>query len=141
MVSGQFNKAEVQKVVDELFGSWKSPGPYARIQTNFQKAAADDKKIETPDKQNAAIFAGMPLKITDDDPDYPAFLLANYIYGGSGASHLFKRIRDKEGLSYGVQSSFQAPTKQDRGVFLQLAICNPTNAPKAEASIPITPHA
>ncbi len=134
-ITGQFNKAETQKLADELFGSWKSPQPYSRVITNFQKAAADDKTIETPDKQNAAIYVGMPLKFADEDPDYPAMLVANYIYGGSGGSHLVKRIRDKEGLSYGVGSGFQAPTKQDRGIFQEYAICNPANAAKAEASL------
>ncbi len=37
--------------------------------------------------------------MTDDDPDYAAMQIANYIFGGYGGSRLFKRIRDKEGLS------------------------------------------
>ena len=71
----------------------------------------------------------------DEDPDYPAMILGNYILGGSGGSRLFKRVRDKEGLSYGVGSSFGAPTKDDAAMFSTNAICNPQNLPKAEASI------
>jgi len=81
------------------------------------------------------IFAGFGLKMTDEDPDYAAMVLANFIYGGSAASRLFSRIRDKEGLSYGVGSQFSAPTKQDGGILAQYAICAPQNAPKVEASL------
>jgi zinc protease len=135
VVSGQFNKADIQKLLNELFGTWKSQAPYQEVTVNYQAAQAFDRKIETPDKQNAMIFAGLGLKMTDEDPDYAAMVLANFIYGGSAASRLFSRIRDKEGLSYGVGSQFQVPTKQDSGTFAQYAICAPQNAPKVEASM------
>jgi zinc protease len=48
-------------------------------------------------------------------------------------SHLFARIRNKEGLSYGVGAQFSIPTKDDMGVFFAYAICAPQNAPKVEA--------
>jgi zinc protease len=54
------------------------------------------------------------VKLNDEDPDYPALVMANYMFGGSGlGTRLSRRIRDKEGLSYGVQSQFAAPTKDD----------------------------
>ena len=62
-------------------------------------------------------------------------IMANYILGGSGTgSKLFSRIRDKEGLSYGVQSVFNAPVKDDGGSFLAVAFSNPANTPKVETS-------
>jgi zinc protease len=61
-------------------------------------------------------------------------LIANYIFGGSGGSRLFKRIRDKEGLSYGISSSFVPPQKDDGATFTVFAISAPQNAPKVEAS-------
>jgi zinc protease len=134
-VSGQFNAPEIQKLGGELFGNWKSPGSYARVLSPYKKTAPEDKKIETPDKQNAFLFVGQPVKINDEDAEYPAILMANYILGGSGTgSKLFARIRDKEGLSYTVQSVFQAPVKDDGGSFLAVAISNPANTPKVEAS-------
>ena len=85
----------------------------------YQKVDPADKKIETPDKQNAFFIAGETVKMTDEDPDYPAVVMANYMFGGSGlGTRLSRRIRDKEGLSYGVGSQFGAPTKDDGGNFL-----------------------
>ncbi len=134
-VSGQFNPAEISKLAVDLFGNWKSPGSYTRLTNNFHKVDPADKKILTPDKQNAVFISGENLKMTDEDPDYPAMVMANYMFGGSGlGTRLSRRIRDKEGLSYGVQSQFGAPAKDDGGNFLAVAISNPTNSPKVEAS-------
>jgi zinc protease len=134
LVAGQFDPAEVQKLAGELFGDWKSPKPYKRVPANYNKVAASDQKFETPDKQNALIGVAMTAKMSDADPDYPAMIIANYIFGGSGSSHLFKRIRDKEGLSYGVMSGFSAPPVDDGGAFMMQAISAPQNTPKVEAS-------
>jgi zinc protease len=101
----------------------------------YQKIPASDKKIETPDKTNAFFIAGEMVKINDEDPDYPAVVMANYMFGASGlGTRLSRRIRDKEGLSYVAQSNFGAPTKDDGGNFLAVAISAPQNTPKVEAS-------
>ena len=135
VVVGQFDPAQVEKLAAELLGNWKSPSRYERLANNYGKIEPIDKKFEAPDKQNAFFLAGMKVKMNDDDPDYAAMVLGNYILGGSGGSRLFKRVRDKEGLSYGVGSGFGAPTKDDGAMFSTNAICNPQNLPKAEASI------
>jgi len=135
VVVGQFDPVQIEKLVTELFGTWKSPGHYQRLTDSYRKVEAVNRKIETPDKTNALFLAGVKIKMNDEDPDYPAMVLANYIFGGSGSSRLFKRVRDKEGLSYGVGSRFGAPTKDDDAGLTANAISNPQNAPKVEASI------
>jgi zinc protease len=131
---GQFDAAEAKKLATELFGGWKSPSAYQRVVTSYRKTEPGDVKIETPDKQNATLLAGMQIRITDEDPDYAAMELANYMLGGSLGSRLVHRIREKEGLSYGVRSGFSAPTKMDSGDFTASIIAAPQNLPKAEAS-------
>ena len=133
-VNGQFAPPDLQKLVTELFGNWRSPSPFTRVPTAYQKVEAANRKIETADKQNALFVAGMNVRMKDDDPDYAAMLVANYIFGGSGGSRLFKRIRDREGLSYGIGSSFSAPPKDDGAIFQVYGISAPQNCPKVEAS-------
>jgi zinc protease len=135
LVAGQFEPAPIQKLAAELFGDWKSPKPYKRVPAVYHKVDANDQKFETPDKQNAMLGVAMTAKMSDADADYPAMLIANYIFGGSGGARLFKRIRDKEGLSYGVYSGFSAPPLDDGGAFVMQAISAPQNAPKVEASL------
>ena len=133
-IVGQFDPAQITKVLADLFGNWKTPAPYARILSPYRHVAAFEKTIETPDKQNAMLAAGELAKISDADPDYPAMIMADYILGGQTSSRLFKRIREKEGLSYEVQTALEVPTEDDGGEFLGVAIANPQNTPKAEAS-------
>jgi zinc protease len=131
---GQFDPAAVRSAAQELFGSWKSASPWARIGSKYLPATPLNLKIETPDKQNAQFEAGVRIQMSDTDPDYAAMVLADYIFGGSITGRLPNRVRNKEGLSYGVGSSFTAASDGDAAVFAAAAICNPKNAPKVEAS-------
>jgi zinc protease len=134
IVVGQFDPASVRKEAADLLGNWTSPAPYAKISENFQKSAPANLKIETPDKENSTFEAGFNLSMKDTDPDYPAMVLANYMLGGSLNSRLFDRIRNREGLSYGVNSRFTASSVGDNATFVAGAISNPKNTPKVEAS-------
>jgi zinc protease len=134
VVVGQFDQAEVRKAAADLIGAWPLPTPYARITSNYQKSEAVNLKIETPDKQNATFDASLEFAMADTDPDYPAMLLANYMFGGSITGRAPNRIRNKEGLSYGVNSRFSAPAAGDTASFGGSAISNPKNTPKVEAS-------
>jgi zinc protease len=134
-IAGQFNKDQIKPVLEQLFADWKTPAPYARILAPYRVVPPVERKIETPDKQNSVLITGELVKMSDEDADYPAMILANYMMGGSTGARLFKRIREKEGLSYGVQSMFSAPTKDDAAQFMTYTIAAPQNAPKAEASL------
>ena len=133
-VVGQFEPAGIQTLGEQLFGDWKGAAPYTRIPSPYRKIEPANVKIETPDKQNALSVGGQMFKMSDEDPDYPATIMANYLLGGTFSARLVTRIRHKEGLSYGVGSQINVPTKDDGAMFLAYAISNPENAPKVEAS-------
>jgi zinc protease len=133
VISGQFDPVQIKKLVIELFGDWKSASRYERISDSYDKVEAINHKIETPDKQNALFLAGMPIKMNDEDLDYPALTIAGMVFGGSPNSRLFQRIRVKDGLSYGAYGGFSVPTKDDGGSFTASAIAAPQNMPKVEA--------
>ena len=90
--------------------------------------------METPDKQNATFDAALAFAMSDADPDYPAMVLANYMFGGSITGRAPNRIRNQEGLSYGVSSRLSAPALGNAASFGGTAIANPQNTPKVEAS-------
>jgi zinc protease len=57
------------------------------------------------------------------------------MFGGGGlSSRVPDRIRNREGLSYGVSTNFAAPVEGDAAIFSMAAIANPSNTPKVEAS-------
>ena len=134
-IVGDFDPKEVQALVTELFGSWKSPRPYARVPQVYKEVAAINQSFETPDKANANFSAGLSIAIRDDDPDYPALVLGNYMLGGGFLnSRLASRIRQKEGLSYGVGAFFSASALDKVGSFGGFAIYAPQNADRLEAA-------
>ncbi len=134
-IVGDFDAA-AEKQVTELFGSWKSPHSFTRVPRPYQEVDALHTSIEAPDKANAFFIAGLNLKLRDDDPDYPAMVLGNYMLGGGFLnSRLAVRIRQKEGLSYGVGSQFQASALDQSGSFVAFAIYAPQNASKLEAAV------
>ncbi|MFP5260833.1 MAG: M16 family metallopeptidase [Blastocatellia bacterium] len=134
-VAGDFDAKEVEKMVADLFGPWKSPRPFERLVSVYREVAPINQSLETPDKANAVFIAGMPLSLRDDDPDYPALTLANYILGGGQLnSRLANRIRQKEGLSYSIGSGLNASALDKSGSFTAQAIYAPQNVAKLEAA-------
>jgi zinc protease len=131
-VVGDFDPDEMLKLAQKLFGDWKSPRPYARIPFPYQDVPALERVIETPDKANAVYRAGMNLRLKDDDPDYPALVLGNYLLGGSSDARLTRRIREKEGLSYSVSSFLTASSLDPSAEFGLYAIHAPQNRDKVE---------
>ncbi|WP_409017653.1 M16 family metallopeptidase [Dyadobacter sp. CY323] len=134
-VVGDFDKAAIEKILNDEFGSWKSAKPFTRIASPYVAVKAENKSLETPDKANAMFVAGMGMPLQDTDPDYPALIMGNYMLGGGFLnSRLATRIRQKEGLSYGVGSQFTASSLDKSGTFMSYAIYAPQNAEKLEAA-------
>jgi zinc protease len=133
-VVGDFDPAEVRKVAEDLFSSWKSPKPYAVIKKSWSKLNPVNTSLEAPDKTSAYLYAVTPLNMDQQDPDYPAMVLADRIIGGDEKSKLWVRIREKEGLSYGVNSTFRAGQQEKYGMFAAVASVKPENAAKVEAA-------
>ena len=110
-VVGDFDIEEVAPALDKTLGGWTTSEKFERIRRpgKVEIAANSHDVIETPDKENAVYLAGTIIPMSDASPDYPAILIANQILGGSGlSSRLGDRIRQKEGLSYGVGSMLRA---------------------------------
>ncbi len=130
---GDFDPKEVTSHLDNLFVGFKSTKPFERIAMPFREVKPETVSIKTPDKANALFTLGLNLSIKDDDPDYPALFMANYITGGNSGSRLLTRIRQKEGLSYGVSSNLQASPHEQSGTFFIGGICAPENSQRALA--------
>jgi zinc protease len=134
-VVGDFDEPAVGKLAADLFGGWKSPARFERVPQLYQDVTAENKALETPDKANAFFIAGQNLPLSDEDPDYPALVLGNYMLGGGFLnSRLAVRIRQKDGLSYGVGSQVQASALDKSGSFTTFAIYAPQNEARLEAA-------
>jgi zinc protease len=136
-VVGDFDPTEVETKLSSILANWKSKVPYQRVDV---EPATDIKvpliSIETPDKANSVYFASQQYALRDDDPNYPALLMGNYVLGaGALSSRLGDRVRQKEGLSYRIASSLRANAIDEFAVLTITAIANPKNRDKVVKAI------
>jgi zinc protease len=102
--------------------------------TPYKKVAPINEKIETPDKANAEFLAGERFQMSQADPDYPAMVLASYMFGEPITSRISDRIRNREGLSYGANARITIPAEGDAATLTGTVSLNPGFGPKVEAS-------
>lgn len=133
-IVGDFDDKETARLTNDLLGNWKSTRPFERLSNAYRDVASINKSLEAPDKANAFFTSGLNIQLRDDDPDYPALVLGNYILGNSDNSRLRMRIRVKEGLSYGVGSRILVSSLDKSGTFTSFAIYAPQNVARVEAA-------
>jgi zinc protease len=133
-IVGDFDPTPCMASLRQALAGWKAAKTYTRIAMPVVgNQIAGRQSIETPDKANATYSAGLIFPLRDNDADYPALVLGNYILGsGTLASRLGDRIRQKEGLTYGVSSSLDVSGWDERSVLTITAICNPENMSRVE---------
>ena len=132
---GDFDAAEVKAALQSKFGDWYAKKIYQRVPNPYYATQSQTFTEKVTDKANAFFAASMTLPLSDRHPDYPALLLANYLLGGSPNARLSERIRQKEGLSYGVGSDLNVSATDDMAVFSVFAIFAPQNLNKLEKAI------
>ncbi|MES2935153.1 MAG: pitrilysin family protein [Pseudomonadota bacterium] len=135
-VVGDFDAAEIKKVLEQTLGRWPSKAVYARIPHSHVEIAPTTRHINAPDKENGYYLARLNLALNIDDADYPALVLANYLFGDGGLkSRLMDRIRQKDGLSYGGGSSLDAGQIDRAGSFSISAIAAPQNLARLDTAV------
>jgi len=131
-IVGDFDPKGCLPILKDTFAGWKAANPYARIASSVQAGVpASQHSINTPDKANATFTSGLLFPLRDDDSDYAALVMGNYILGsGTLSSRLGTRVRQQEGLSYGITSSLGVSSQDQRASFTISAIVNPKNLPR-----------
>jgi zinc protease len=125
-VVGDFDVDDTKKKLTKMLGDWSAIKGYSYVPDAYYAAPAKVIDIKTPDKKNAMMMAGTTIKMREDNPDYPALTMANFVFGGGFLnSRLATRIRQKEGLSYGVGSYLQGSSLDESTAFGAYAIYNP----------------
>ncbi|HSN22212.1 MAG TPA: pitrilysin family protein, partial [Usitatibacter sp.] len=133
-IVGDFDEAKVEAQLKRLFAGWEPKVRFEEVRSEFRDIPAVEKAIETPDKENAVLLARENVDMRDDDPDFPALYIADYIFGGGAGfdSRLMLRIRQKEGLSYGVGSQLDVSSIDRASSWNVYAIAAPQNIAKVE---------
>lgn len=103
---------EAERVLDRLeasLESWKKGPAPAIPNLPVPSPSPLSATVALPDKASADVVLALPSDLTRGHPDYLACSLANSALGQSSlTSRLGVRVRDTEGLTYGIHSSFSA---------------------------------
>lgn len=135
-IVGDFDATATAHLIDQLFGKWPSKAAYVPIQQRNAEILPVQKNVNTPDKENGFYTARLNLDLNIDDPDYPALMISNYLFGDGGLkSRLMDRIRQKDGLSYGGGSQMNVGLIDRAGNFVIGAIAAPQNLVKLDLAI------
>ena len=134
-IVGDFDPAEVRALLEQLFGDWKSPSPYARVPKPYRPTTPAAMTFETPDKANAMLYGRLQVPITDLADDFAALFVANQALGASPESRIPDRVREREGLSYSVGSGLQPAYIDPNSTFVVYAIFAPENLGKVKGAL------
>ena len=109
VVVGDVDSDRILDGLERRLGSWKS-GPPADVPKPAPVAPAPGSEtVAMPDKASADVVLAQPGDLDRLDPEYLACVLANSALGQSSlTSRLGVRVRDTEGLTYGIHSGFAA---------------------------------
>jgi zinc protease len=131
---GDFDAAAVRAALERALGGWVAQSPFTRIPQPLLTAPPARLVFHTPDKQNAEMRVRQAVALSDADADYVPLMMANYLIGSGGNSRLWIRIREKGGLSYGVESWVQWSSREPASLWQAYAIFAPTNRDKVETA-------
>jgi zinc protease len=136
---GDFDAAAVRQALETALADWRTPadGPqaYARVPRPYVAPPPQRLQLATPDKQNAFVRVSLPLPLKELDADFPALLLVNEIFSGGGGSRLWDRMRERDGLSYGVNSAILWNPYEPHSRYAVAGIFAPQNLSRMEAAL------
>jgi zinc protease len=89
----------------------------------------------TPDKANASLFGRLPMPIRGGGADLPALMVADKILGASPESRIPDRVREREGLSYSIQTWLPASSFEANTPMMLYAIFAPQNRERVRVGI------
>jgi zinc protease len=131
-IVGDVQAGEVQRQFDEAFGAFIGPESVDINVIDPEPQAATRREIVlVKEKANVDILLGSAAPLRRDSKDYYAAVLANSALGESTlSSRLGLRVRDQEGLTYGINSRFRAPSLAAGPWYVGVSV-NPNNIEKA----------
>jgi zinc protease len=127
--AGDFNSAEMEKLLSEKFGSWPAKEPPA---IDLPEAAPQRGRrlllVDKPDSTQTYYQIGN-LGIARNNPDRVYLNVLNTLFGGRFTSMLNDGLRVSSGLTYGARSSFDQ--RKSRGPFIISTFTSNENTEKA----------
>ena len=131
-VAGGIEAGEAARVLREAFEGFGGPlSAEVEVTDPEPPVAARRELVLVRDKANVDVLLGTAAPLRRDASDYYAAMLANRALGESTlSSRLGLRVRDAEGLTYGIASRFRSPSLAAGPWYIAVSV-NPGNVERA----------
>jgi zinc protease len=134
-IAGDVNAEEVNRQFAAAFETFGGPD---RVDVNVTDPSPQTglrrEVVLLKDKANVDVLIGTAAPLRRSSADYYAAMIANSALGQSTlSSRLGLQVRDKEGLTYGINSVFRAPSLAAGPWYVGVSV-NPQNVERAVAS-------
>jgi zinc protease len=135
VVVGKIDPEQARQVVERAFGAWQSSGQRPEVEYPVVPPNLAG-WLQVPDASAVQDSVQMvqTIDVTRDDPVRYALNLGNQVLGGGFyASRLYRDLRDRTGLVYTVDTSFDFD--KHRGTYTVSYGCDPAHAAAASAIV------
>ncbi|GAM98506.1 peptidase, M16 family [alpha proteobacterium U9-1i] len=114
-IVGDIDAETAGRLIDSTFGSLPLTRPASEPPLAEIRPATPLIVRALPQPQSLVLFAAPGIQ--DEDPDWTALVVANYIIGGGGfSSRLMDQVREQRGLVYGISTG---PSVRDYSAFIR----------------------
>lgn len=101
---GDVDAKAIQSEIAKAFGGWSGGVPVDREIESGAVPSSVPVKIALRDKASVSVLLGMPTGMRYSDPDSVALRVGTAILGSGFTGRLMGTVRDKEGLTYGINA-------------------------------------
>jgi zinc protease len=135
VIAGDVSTRDVEAQFARAFETFGGPESVdINVRDPSQQTGARREVVLLKDKANVDILIGTVAPLRRDSEDFYAAMIANSALGQSTlSSRLGLQVRDKEGLTYGINSVFRAPSLAAGPWYVGVSV-NPQNVEKAIGS-------
>jgi len=135
VIIGNVRIETAKAVVHKYFGIWEAHGPKPNV---LLPAVPDNKPsvvtVPNDTRVQDRVILAETLQLNRLDPDYYALELGNQVLGGGFyATRLYRDLREKTGLVYHIDTSFDVD--KTRALYIASYACDPPNVTSAHEII------
>ena len=106
VVAGDVSDADVRAEIVKAFSGWTGGQDYIRAASRSAPlTGAHEVTVPLPDKPSVTLILGQATGLRYRDPDSLALRIGTAILGRGFTGRLMSTVRDKEGLTYGINAA------------------------------------
>jgi len=105
VMTGDLDISTLHATIRQSFSGWSGGASVARIAKAEVTQAPQEQLVAMADKTSVSVILGQASGLRYSDPDYQALRIATAILGSGFTGRLMANVRDKEGLTYGIDAN------------------------------------